>query len=144
MDRWARDFDSWDICDECCGNLLDKTRFAYDKAITWSGTDEEYMKSSGFVMMACLAVHDREMNDPDFARFLPIIERESTDERNFVKKAVNWALRQIGERNKKLNRYAIIACSRIRARDSRSARWIAADAMRELTSKAVRERLDGR
>lgn len=141
LERWAKDFDSWDVCDGVCSNLFDRTPFARDKAIEWSARREEFVKRAGFVLMAALAVHDKKAPDALFRKFLPLIERESTDERNFVKKAVNWALRQIGKRNRALNRDAIAAARRIRRIDSKAARWIAADALRELESAAVRERL---
>ena len=141
MEEWVSDFDSWDLCDQCCSNLFDKTRFAYAKATEWPKRREEYVKRAGFVMMACLAVHNKEMKDAEFERFFPIIEGECSDDRNFVKKAVNWALRQIGKRNKRLNKGAIAAAKRVGARGSKSARWIASDALRELTSNAVQKRL---
>jgi 3-methyladenine DNA glycosylase AlkD len=144
LERWARDFDSWDICDGVCSNLFDRTPFARGKAIEWSARREEYVKRAGFVLMAALAVHDKKAPDALFREFLPLIEREATDERNFVKKAVNWALRQIGKRNGALNRDAIAAAKRIRRIDSKAARWIAADALRELQSAAVQERLKGK
>ncbi|MDH3944308.1 MAG: DNA alkylation repair protein, partial [Anaerolineae bacterium] len=103
MDAWAGDFNSWDLCDQCCGNLFDKTPFAYDKAVEWSGREEEFVKRAGFAMMAWLAVHNKKTEDGLFEVFLPIIVREAPDERNYVKKAVNWALRQIGKRNLALN-----------------------------------------
>ncbi len=99
MKHWVKDFNSWDVCDQVCSNLFDKTKFAYPKAIKWSKRNEEFVKRAGFVLMAALAVHDKEASDKEFLKFLPIIKREATDERNFVKKAVNWALRQIGKRN---------------------------------------------
>jgi 3-methyladenine DNA glycosylase AlkD len=142
MERWVRAIDSWDICDGCCGNLFDKTPFAYRKAVEWSRREEEeYVKRAGFALMAWLAVHDKKASDAKFLRFLPIIRRESTDERNFVRKAVNWALRQTGKRSPLLNEAAIRTAQQIQKLDSRSARWLAADALRELTSEAVRQRL---
>lgn len=144
LERWAKDFDSWDVCDAVCGSLFDKTPFAREKAVAWSARPEEFVKRAGFVLMASLAVHDKKAPGKLFKTFLPLIEREAADERNFVKKAVNWALRQIGKRDRALNRDAIAAAKRIRKIDSRSARWIAADALRELESDAVRERLSGR
>jgi len=141
MESWAADFDNWGVCDACCGNLFDKTSLAYRKAVEWSRRDEEFVKRAGFALMACLVVHDKKADDRQFERFLPIIEREATDDRNFVKKAVNWALRQIGKRNLRLNRKAIERAERIRALDSRAARWIAADALRELRGDAVQKRL---
>jgi len=137
LERWVKDFDSWDVCDQVCGNLFDRTPFAYDKAFEWSRKQDEFVKRAGFVMMACLAVHDKKAKDPMFEQFFPIIKREAHDERNFVKKAVNWALRQIGKRNPHLNDYAIVCANELQNMDSKAAKWIAADAIRELTSKQV-------
>ena len=142
MERWARGFDSWDLCDQVCSNLFDRTPFAYEKATEWAGRDEEFVKRAGFALMAALAVHDKEADDEDLAAFLPIIEREADDERNFVKKAVDWALRQIGKRSRALNLAAIASAESIATMDSRAARWIARDALRELRSEAVQSRLD--
>jgi 3-methyladenine DNA glycosylase AlkD len=142
MEAWVRDFDSWDICDQVCSVLFDKTEFAYDKAFEWSSREEEFEKRAGFVMMAALSVHDKKASDKKMEEFLPIIIREAGDERNFVKKAVNWALRQIGKRNIALNAKAIKTAEKIQKIDSKSARWIAADALRELKSEAVRARLE--
>ncbi len=141
MDDWVHDFDSWDVCDQVCSNLFDKPPFARAKALEWSARKEELVKRAGFVMMAALSVHDKASPDEDFLEFLPIIERESADERNFVKKAVNWALRQIGKRDLRLNKAAIEAAKAIAKIDSRSARWIASDALRELTDGKVQTRL---
>lgn len=141
MELWVNGFDSWDVCDQCCSNLFDKTRFAFQKAIEWSALDGEFVKRAGFVLMATLAVHDKNAKDETFLKFFPIIKRESVDNRNFVRKAVNWALRQIGKRNPNLNKYAIKAAKDIQKLDSKSAKWIASDAIRELTSKNVRNRL---
>lgn len=144
LERWVKDFDSWDVCDQCCMNLFEKTKFAYQKAVEWSSNDKEFIKRTGFVLMARLAVSDKKAYDRQFEPFLPIIKRESTDNRNFVKKAVNWALRQIGKRNLNLNRKAVETAKEIQEIDSKSARWIAADAIRELTSQAVLERLQAK
>lgn len=141
LERWVKDIDSWDVCDMCCSNLFDRTKYARKKAVEWSGRKEEYVKRAGFSLMAALAVHDKGSPDDLFIGFLPVIERESTDERNYVKKAVNWALRQIGKRTPALNRAAIKSAKRIQGIDSKSARWIASDALRELTGEAVQERL---
>ena len=143
MESWVKDFDSWDVCDECCMNLFVKTRFAYQKASEWSSNDKEFIKRAAFVLMACLAVSDKKAVDIKFEPFFPLIKREAGDNRNFVKKAVNWALRQIGKRNLNLNKRAIEIAKEIQRMDSRSARWIASDAIRELTSHAVQERLRG-
>ena len=141
MERWVADFDAWDICDTCCGYLLDKTPIAYEKAVEWSARPEEYVKRAGFALMAYLAVHDKKAPDEKFLAFLPMIVRESHDDRNFVKKAVNWTLRQVGKRNLSLNVAAIGAAREIQERGTKAARWIAADALRELTGDAVQERL---
>jgi 3-methyladenine DNA glycosylase AlkD len=141
MDEWAREFDSWDVCDQCCLNLFAKTLFAFDKVIEWSNRPEEFVKRAAFSLIACLAVNDKKANDAAFLAFLPIIKREANDERNFVKKAVNWALRQIGKRNLALNERAIATAKEIASMPSKSARWIAADALRELTGEVVQGRL---
>lgn len=142
MDSWAGDFDSWDLCDQCCGNLFDKTPLAQRKALEWASRDEEFVKRAGFATMAWSAVHDKKSADATFFAFLPVIEREAEDDRNFVKKAVNWALRQIGKRNWALNRAAVGVARRLAERnDSRAAHWIGTDALRELTSEGVRSRL---
>jgi 3-methyladenine DNA glycosylase AlkD len=141
MERWVRDFDSWDVCDQCCMNLFDRTEFAYSKAIEWSSREEEFVKRAGFALMAVLASHDKKAGDEAFLKFFPAIEKESVDDRNYVKKAVNWALRQIGKRNINLNRMAIETAKNIRKIDSRAARWIAADALKELAGEAVQNRL---
>lgn len=135
MDRWTADFDNWATCDSTCGNLFDKTPHAYVKAMEWSGREEEFVKRAGFVMMACLAVHDKKAQDNQFVPFLKVIQRESTDERNFVRKAVNWALRQIGKSRPGLYERAIATARVIRQMNSKSARWIAADALRELIAR---------
>ena len=103
MENWVSEFDSWDVCDQCCGSLFDKTEYAHRKAIEWANRRDEFVKRAGFAMMAVLAWHDKEAKDESFLKFLPIIVKGATDERNFVKKAVNWALRQIGKRNRALN-----------------------------------------
>ena len=141
MERWVKDFDSWDVCDQCCSNLFDKTNYAHQKAVGWASRKEEFVKRAGFALMAALAVHDKQASNAQFERYLPVIRRESDDERNFVKKAVNWALRQIGKRNLQLNRMAIETARLIQKKESKAARWIAADAIRELTSDAVKMKL---
>ena len=141
MESWVKDFDSWDVCDQCCMNLFDKTSFAYGKAAEWSTKEEEFIKRAGFAMMACLASHDKNAANKQFEPFFPVMKREATDNRNFVKKAVNWALRQVGKRNLDLNKKAVETAREIQEIDAKSAKWIAADAIRELTSQAVLERL---
>lgn len=140
MDTWAEDFDNWAICDGCCGHLFDMSPFAYRKAREWTARDEEFVRRAGFSLIAALTVHDKKADDDAFLQFLPAIRRAATDERNYVSKAVNWALRQIGKRNPRLNRDAIRVAEQLGKLDSRSARWIAADALRELRSEPVRER----
>lgn len=141
MDSWIKDFDSWDVCDLVCANLFDKTPFAFKKAIEWTKRKREFEKRAGFALMACLAWHDKKAGDNKFLKFFPAIKRESVDERNYVKKAVNWALRQIGKRNRNLNKEAIKIALLIQNKESKSARWIANDALRELKSEAVQKRL---
>ena len=142
MDRWVRDFDNWAICDGCCGHLFDRTPFALQKAEEWVNRKEEFVKRAGFVLVATITVHDKKAEDEVFLRFLPAIREASTDERNYVMKAVNWALRQIGKRNPRLNKEAIKAAERIRKLDPKSAKWIASDAIRELRSEPVKARFE--
>jgi len=141
MDRWAKAFDNWAICDGACVHLFDRTPFARRKVREWSRRPEEFVKRAAFSLMAALAVHDKQAPDAFFLPFLKIVSRESDDDRNGVKKAVNWALRQIGKRNPVLNTAAVRTAEAIRARGTRAARWIAADALRELRSTAVQRRL---
>ena len=141
MDSWVVDFDSWHVCDQVCGNLFDRTPFAYQKAIEWSGMGAEFVKRAGFVLMAELATHDKKASDEQFEQFFPMIVREASDERNFVKKAVNWALRGIGKRNLYLNRRAVETALEIQKNNSKAARWVAADALRELNNEKTLQRL---
>jgi len=140
MDRWAKDFDSWDIVDQVCGNLFDKTPYAIDKALQWSTRDQKFVKRAGYSLIAYLAVHDKKLPNSVFVRFLPAIVQGSTDERNFVRKAVNWSLRQIGKRNPPLNKVAIRTAREIQRIDSKAARWVAANALRELKDPRVQSR----
>lgn len=141
MERWVLEFNSWDVCDQCCMKLFRKTPFAYQKIEEWSKRDEEFVKRAAFTLIATLAVHDKKADDEKFEELFHLIIRESRDERNFVKKAINWALRQIGKRNLNLNKKAIKVAEEIDQLDSRSAKWIAKDAIRELESEKVQERL---
>jgi|SRR5580658_1339554 3-methyladenine DNA glycosylase AlkD len=141
MERWVRDFNSWDLVDTACCYLYAHAKPAWDKIYEWSGRRAEFEKRAAFSLAAYLAYKDKIAEDAKFERFLAVIERESHDERNFVRKAVNWALRNIGKRNRQLNAAAIRFAERIRQQDSRAARWIAADALRELRSNAVQTRL---
>jgi 3-methyladenine DNA glycosylase AlkD len=141
LEAWVLDLDSWDLCDGLCGNLVDRTPFALDKAIGWSARDEEFVRRAGFALIAWSAVHRKDIADEHFERFLPIVRAGATDDRNYVKKAASWALRQIGKRSAALNAAAIETAEEIAKIDSRAARWIARDVLRELTSDAVRGRL---
>ncbi len=142
MDLWATDFDNWATVDGTCCYLFCRTPFAYEKATDWADEGAEFIKRAGFATMAYLAIHDKKASDQQLAAFLPIIEKHANDDRNFVKKAVNWALRQIGKRNLDLNKLAIESAERIRLQNTKSARWIAADALRELRSNKLLERLE--
>ena len=141
MEHWVRDFDNWDVCDGTCCHLFVFAAPAWNKAKVWSNRKAEFVKRAGFALMAYLAYRDKSAADAKFLKLLPIIRREAADERNFVRKAVNWALRNIGKRNLRLNREAIRVAGKIRQQDSRAARWIAGDALRELKSAAVQTRL---
>jgi len=141
MDMWAERFDSWEVCDQSIMNLFEKTAFAYQKAFEWYKRDEEFVRRAGFVLVARLAVSDKKAGDDQFTQFFPCIKEKSLDERNYVRKAVNWALRQIGKRNIVLNAKATKLGEEIAFLDSKSARLNATDALRELKSKAVLERL---
>ena len=135
MESWVNDFDSWDVCDQVCSNLFDRTPYAVTKAIEWVERDETFIRRAGFVLMASLAVHNKKMTDSQFEEFFPLIINHSNDERNFVKKAINWALRQIGKRNLYLNQAAVDVARQLRRDEHRSTRWIGSDAERELTSE---------
>jgi len=141
LERWAKDFDSWDLCDQCCNRLFSKTAFGRQKAMAWSQRPEEFVKRAGFVLMAVLAVHDKKATDRQFDPFFKQIKKAACDDRNFVKKAVNWALRQIGKRNSALNRKAIAVAGEIRQLESKAARWVANDALRELRNEKIQQRL---
>ena len=141
MEQWVREFDNWDVCDGTCCHLFVFTEPAWAKAYAWSRRKKEFEKRAGFVLAAFLACHDKQAPDAEFRRYLKVIEREAWDERNFVRKAVSWALRNIGKRNIPLHRAAIASAKRIATANSRAARWIAAEALRELKSAAVQTRL---
>jgi 3-methyladenine DNA glycosylase AlkD len=141
MEDWVKDMNSWDVCDQVCMNLFDRSPLALKKISDWSAREEEFVKRTAFSLIASLAVHDKEADDQKFLDLLSVIKREASDERNFVKKAVNWALRSIGKRNLYLNKAAIDAAEEIRQIDSKSARWIASDALRELQGDSVQKRI---
>ena len=135
MDSWVHDFTSWDVCDQACGNLFDRTPFIIDKANEYSLSEQEFVKRAGFVLMAEYSMHNKKAPDEEFIAFMPVIEREAWDDRNFVKKAINWSLRQIGKRNALLKDIAIQTAERIALQETKAAKWIAADALRELKKK---------
>ncbi len=137
MDRWAAQFDSWDVCDQCCANLFEDSPLAWPKALQWSRSPKEFVKRAGFTLMARLAVADKNAGDNAFSGFFERIEAEAGDDRPMVRKAVNWALRQIGKRNSNLHRSALQTGERLRRRSERSARWIGADAVRELRGQTA-------
>jgi|SRR3989344_2059186 len=141
LNKWVKDFDSWDIGDQV-SELIAHTPFVIKKIREWSSRDEEFVKRAAFSLIAELSWWEKKMSDKDFEQFFPIIKKAATDERNFVKKAVNWALRNIGKRNKNLNKKAITLAKEIENIDNKAAHWIAKDALRELTSKSVQKRLN--
>jgi 3-methyladenine DNA glycosylase AlkD len=141
MEDWVKDFNSWDVCDQVCLNLFDKTPLAWQKVLDWSRREEEFVKRAAFALIAGLAWHNRQAEDEEFIRLIPVIRAGATDKRNFVKKAVSWALRHIGKRNLNLNDVALKAAQELRGIDSKSARWIASDTIRDLTSEATQRRL---
>jgi 3-methyladenine DNA glycosylase AlkD len=144
MDTWARGFASWDVCDQVCGSAFLASPLAWRKVKVWAARKDEFVRRAAFALLATLAVHDRAAPDTTFIEALNLIEAAADDDRNFVKKAVNWALRNIGKRNSTLNAAATAMAQRIQLQGSRAARWIAADALRELSSDAVQARLNGR
>ncbi len=144
MDRWVKSIESWDICDAACGNLFDKTPYAYEKARKWVKQEREFTRRAGFVLMANLAVHDKRAAVKDFRPFFNLIKQNCDDDRNFVKKAATWALRQIGKRSATLCREAIAVGEELLACDSTVCQWVARDALRELRSDKVQQRLFGK
>ena len=140
MDRWVKDFDSWDVCDQACLSLFDKSPLAWQKIPRWAGREQEFVKRAAFALIAGLAWHDKQAADQRFTDLFPILMKGADDDRNYVKKAVSWAIRNIGKRNPKLNRAAVKLAKDIQRMDSKASRWVAADAMRELQSDVVRRR----
>jgi len=143
MEDWVKDINSWDVCDQVCMNLFEKSPLAWKKIRDWSVREEEFVKRTAFSLIACLAWHDKKMEDDKFIALFPVIREGATDERNFVKKAVNWAMRNIGKRNRNLNKVVVDFAKEIQRLDSKAARWIATDAIKELESEAVQRRLKG-
>jgi 3-methyladenine DNA glycosylase AlkD len=140
MDLWAKDFDSWDICDQACTSLFDLSPFAWKKVFEWAEQKEEFIKRGAFALIAGLSVHNKKANNNRFEEFFPIIKKHSIDERNYVKKAVNWALRNIGKRNLVLNKKAIELSGELLKIDSRIAKWVGRNAIKELTSSKIQNR----
>ena len=141
MDSWVKDFDSWDVCDQCCCNLFRYTTLAYDKSIAWTSSGHEFTKRAGFTLMACLATGDKKANDEKFLQFFPLIIKHANDERNFVRKAVNWALRQIGKRSHFLRLEALKRIEELLKNNNKTAQWIAKDALRELNEEKIIKRI---
>jgi 3-methyladenine DNA glycosylase AlkD len=141
MNAWAADFDNWGICDTACFHLFDRTPFAWEKARQWSKSPREFVKRAGFALMASLVAHDKAAPDRQFLALLPLIEKGAHDERNFVKKGVNWALRAIGKRSAALNAAAVAVARRLSLSDQPSCRWVGKDALRELSNPKLRPRL---
>ena len=137
MDRWCRDFDNWGICDTLCFKLFDRTPHAWAKVAQWSDKRDEFVKRAAFALLASLSTHDKTTGDGPFLDSLVLIERAATDERNFVKKGVNWALRGVGRRNAALNAAAVTVAQRLSASPEAAARWVGRGALKELTSRAV-------
>lgn len=144
MDEWVEDFNSWDLCDQVCGNLFDRTQFTDTKIRQWAVREEEFVKRAAFATIAWCAVHDKKRDDADFLEFLPIIDAASNDPRNFVKKAVNWALRQIGKRSAFLHPHALELARELENSTEKARIWIGKDAAKELDGKKMRERIFGR
>ena len=141
MEAWVADFDSWDVCDQVCMNLFEKTPFAWDKIREWAEREEEFVKRAAFALIACLAWHDKAADDEAFIELIPVIKAGATDGRNYVKKAVSWALRNIGKRNLALNEAAIRVAEELREVDSQVARWVASDVIRDVTREKVQAKL---
>jgi 3-methyladenine DNA glycosylase AlkD len=141
LKEWVSGFDSWDVCDQVCMNLFEKVPLARRKIPEWAAREDEFIRRCAFALIACLAWHDKEASDAEFRGFLPLIQRGADDERNFVKKAVSWALRNIGKRNAALHKAAIQTAKDLQRMDSRAARWIAADALRDLKAAEAHGRV---
>ena len=141
MNEWVKEIDSWDVCDQICMNLFDKTPYAWGKIIEWSKRDEEFVKRTAFSLLACLAWHDKNADDGKFIRYFPLIKKNSSDERNYVKKAVSWSLRHIGKRNINLHKAALKLAYELKQIDTKTAKWIGSDVIRDLNSDPTLRRL---
>ncbi|MEJ0060861.1 MAG: DNA alkylation repair protein, partial [Terricaulis sp.] len=141
MDRWRRDFDNWGVCDTLCFNLFDKTPYAFAKVEAWAALNDEFGKRAAFALLASLALHDKKSEDATFARLLPLCAKAASDDRNFVKKAVSWALRAIGSRRAKLHDACIATATRLAASEDATERWVGKDVLRDLSRPLVKGRL---
>jgi 3-methyladenine DNA glycosylase AlkD len=141
LNAWVLEFDYWEICDQCCMNLFRKTSFAYDKIFEWGEHEAEFVKRAAFSLLAVMAVHDKKQPNHQFEQYYPLLISASTDNRNFVKKAVNWALRSIGKKNSSLNKSSIDLAEEILALNTKSSKWIASNALKELKNEKVRKKL---
>ncbi|HKO90820.1 MAG TPA: DNA alkylation repair protein [Polyangiaceae bacterium] len=144
MDRWCRDFDNWAICDTACFHLFDRTPHAFGRIAAWSRRRPEFVRRGAFALLASVALHDKESGDEPFLRTLPLIEAAASDERNFVKKSVSWALRGIGGRSRELSLAALALGERLSASDEPTQRWVGKDVLRELRKPALQKRLAAR
>jgi 3-methyladenine DNA glycosylase AlkD len=141
LEAWVKDFNSWDVCDQVCDNLFQHTRFAWGKVVEWSTREEEFVKRAAYALLSCLAWHDKQASDQQFLDVFPVIKAGTSDPRNFVRKAVNWSLRNIGKRNLVLNQAAIQLAEDLLTMGDKTANWIARDALRELRSEKIQQRL---
>ncbi len=144
MEAWVQDFNSWDVCDQVCLNLFDKTPLAWDKVRQWAARPEEFVKRAAFTLIACLAWHDKQASDEQFIELVPLILEGAKDERNYVKKAVSWALRQLGKRNIRLNQIAIQTAQEMATADEKSVRWVAHDVLKDLTRQSILQKLEAK
>ena len=141
MDSWVADFNSWDVCDQVCMNLFDRTTLAWEKVYEWSESKEEYIKRAAFALIACLAWHDKTADDEQFLQYLPLIKQAADDDRNYVKKAVSWALRHIGKRNSSLYPIALQTAQQLKQSGNKTNRWIGSDTIRDLNTESTRRRI---
>ena len=144
MNAWAADFDSWAVTDTVCFHLFARVPAAWEKARQWSASPREFVKRGGFALMASLVLRDKAASDARFVALLPLIEKGARDERNFVKKGVNWALRTVGKRSRKVHAAALATATRLAESEEPAPRWVGKDALRELASPKVRSRLTRR
>ncbi len=141
MDKWVADFNSWDVCDQVCMNLFDKTNYSWGRIEAWHKRQPEFVRRAAYALIACLAWHDKRAPDEKFIELIPLIEEAAVDERNYVKKAVSWALRNIGKRNQRLHQVALETAQKLIQSESKTARWIGMDTVKDITSSAAQKRL---